>query len=348
DRNNDSQLDLHIADGMLPAIYPDARTTFEALQSRFEHITFVEGCDYVGESKNDFELAVQAAKDADIIIMTLGGRNGWGTYCTSGEGIDTTNIGLPGCQEELLHRVYEANPNMILVHTDCRPVVSSWIYDHVPAILEAWLPCTYGGEAIAETITGENNPGGRLHMDVPRSLAHGPAGHYFNRGTECKSFRNGAINQQGYINEDMEPQFPFGYGLSYTTFAYRNFSLSMDGNEQVTVSVDVTNTGMVKGDEVVQLYGVDKVASIVRPAEELIGFKRITLEPGETKTVKFIFNIDILAFYDKPKHWILEKGEFEFYVGKNSNEPIYSDVVTIGATHEVDHMKRCLIAEAVC
>lgn len=346
--NHQSQLDLHIVDQILPAIYPDAKTTFEALQSRFENITYVEGCDYVGESKNDFDSAVQAAEAADIVIMTLGGRNGWGTYCTSGEGIDTTDIGLPGCQEDLLRKVYEVNPNIILVHTDCRPVIGSWIYDHIPAILEAWLPCTYGGEAIAETITGENNPGGRLQMDVPRSLAHGPVGHYFNRGTECKSFGNGAINRRGYVNEDMRPQFPFGYGLSYTTFVYSDFSLRMDENEQIIISVNVTNTGRVKGDEVVQIYGVDKVASVIRPAEELIGFKRITLEPGETKTVRFVFNIDILAFYDKPNHWILEKGKFEFYVGKNSKEIICSDIVTIKETHEVNHMKRCLIAEAIC
>lgn len=341
-------LDLHIEDEVLRVIYPDSKTTFEALQDRFADITYTEGCDYIGGGKNDFASAMEAAKAADVVIMTLGGRNGWGTYCTSGEGIDTTNIGLPGCQEELLRKVYEANPNMILVHTDCRPVVSSWIYEHVPAIVEAWLPCTYGGIAIAETITGENNPGGRLQMDVPRSLAHGPASHYLNRGTEYKSFKAGAINGQGYVNEDMRPQLPFGYGLSYTTFEYGDFSVQMDEKEQVTVSVNVTNTGSVKGDEVVQLYGIDKFATIVRPAEELIGFKRITLEPGETKTVKFVFHIDILAFYDKPGHWIVEKGEFEFYVGKNSKEAIFSDTVTLEKTHEIDHTKRCLIAEANC
>lgn len=122
----------------------------------------------------------------------------------------------------------------------------------------------------------------------------------------------------------------------------------MDAQEQVTVSVKVTNTGSVKGDEVVQLYGIDKVASIVRPAEELVGFQRITLEPGEAKTVTFSFNIDILAFYDAPKHWIMEKGAFEFYVGKNSKELLCSDTVTVEKTHEIDHHTRCLIAQASC
>lgn len=338
-------LDLYITDDALRAIYPEARTTFEALRDYFDHVTFTEGCDYIGESKNDFDSAVRAAADADVVIMTLGGRNGWGTYCTSGEGIDTTDIGLPGCQEELLRKVYEANPNMVLVHTDCRPVVSGWIYENVPAILEAWLPCTYGGAAIAETISGVNNPGGRLQMDVPRSPAHGPVAHYLNRGTEYSSFKAGAINGQGYINEDMRPQLPFGYGLSYTTFTYRDFTMDMDEKGNITVLVNVTNSGDRKGDEVVQLYGIDKVASIVRPAEELIGFKRITLEQGETKVVRFVFNIDILSFYDEPGHWIVEKGDFEFYLGKNSKEIICSDTVTISKTYEIDHTNRCLMAE---
>ena len=341
------KLDLHITDDTIRAVYPEIQTTSEALKSRFDHVTWTEGCDYAGDEKNDYVSAMQAAKEADIVIMTLGGRNGWGMHCTSGEGIDTTDIGLPGNQEELLRKVYDVNPNMILVHTDVRPVVSEWIYEHVPAILEGWIPCTYGGIAIAETITGEYNPGGRLQIDVPRSLAHGPVGHYFNRGTENESFRNGAINKQGYVNEDMRPQLPFGHGLSYTTFAYHDFSLHMEENEQITVSVNVTNTGSIKGDEVVQLYGIDKVASVIRPAEELIGFKRITLEPGETKTVRFSFNIDILAFYDKPKHWIVEKGDFEFYLGKNSKDVICSDTVTVDKTHEIDYTKRCLIAEVL-
>ena len=314
--NGNVKLDLRIVDNMLRAIYPEGQTTTEALRSRFDSVCCVEGCDYVSKENNDFDAACQAAKDVDVVIMALGGRNGWGTYCTSGEGIDTTDIGLPGCQEELLRKVYETNPNIVLVHTNVRPLVSEWAYEHIPAILEAWLPCAYGGAAIAETITGENNPGGRLQMDVPRSSGHSPVGHYFNRGSEAASFRKGAINARGYVNADMGIQLPFGHGLSYTGFSYEDFAVSMV-ERQVTVSVKVTNTGSRRGDEVVQLYGVDKVASIVRPAEELVGFKRVSLEPGESETVRFRFDLDILSFYDKPGHWILEAGEFEFYLGKN-------------------------------
>ncbi|MBQ1491172.1 MAG: glycoside hydrolase family 3 C-terminal domain-containing protein, partial [Blautia sp.] len=340
------KLELHIVDDMLRTIYPEAKTTLEMLKSCFDQVSFVEGCDYVGTEKNDFATAVEAAKNADVVIAALGGRNGWGTYCTNGEGIDTTDIGLPGCQEELLRTVYEANPHIVLVHTDVRPVVSEWIYEHIPAILEAWLPCTYGGVAITETITGENNPGGRLQMDVPRSSSHGPVAHYLSRGTQTSSFRKGAINPRGYINSDMSAQLPFGHGLSYTSFAYDEFTLTMDDRRHVTATVKVTNTGSVAGDEVVQLYGTDKVASIVRPAKELIGFKRVTLQPGESKTVRFTFNLDILSFFDEPGHWILEKGEFAFYLGKNCEEAIASGTVYLDDTYEVDHQKRCLIALA--
>lgn len=342
------KLDLHVADEMLRMIYPDAKTTLESLQGRFDEVRYVEGCDYVGTEKNDFDAAIEAAKEADVVVMALGGRNGWGTYCTSGEGIDSTHIGLPGCQEELLHKVYEANSNIVLVHTDVRPVVSEWIYEHIPVILEAWLPCTYGGTAIAETLSGENNPGGRLQMDVPRSSAHGPVGHYFSRGTEAASFSKGAINTRGYVNAAMSVQLPFGYGLSYTQFAYEDFTLTMDEEQNITATVRVKNTGSAAGDEVVQLYGTDNLASVVRPAEELIGFRRITLEPGEGKTVRFAFNLNILSFYDKPGHWILEKGNFTFYLGKNSKEEIASAAVTMDRTIEIDHHRRCLIAEASC
>ncbi len=339
-------LDLHVTDDLLRAIYPDVKTTVEALQEFYPNLTWTEGCDYVGSEKNDFAAAQAAAKDADVVIMTLGGRNGWGLHCTSGEGIDSTDIGLPGCQEDLLRAVYEVNPKIVLVHTDVRPVVSEWIYENVPAILEAWIPCTYGGIAIAETICGLNNPGGRLQMDVPRSAAHGPVSHYLNRGTDQASFANGAIVKRGYRDLDMRARLPFGYGLSYTTFAYSDFTLAKDENDDITATVSVTNTGDVTGDEVVQLYGADPTASIVRPAEELIGFARITLAPGQTKRVRFSFNLDILSFYDVPGHWILEEGTFRFYIGKDSKNPVAEGTVVLEKTREIDHQTRCLIAKA--
>lgn len=339
-------MDLHIADDAIRAICPDVKTTYEALCEEFEEVVWSEGCDYIGDKKNNYQEAVETAQKADIVIMAVGGRNGWGTYCTSGEGADSTQIGLPGNQEELVKKIYAVNQNMVIVHTDCRPLVSEWIYDYIPAILEAWLPCTYGGIAIAKTITGENVPGGRLPMDVPRNSSHGPVGHYFYRGTEHESFSQLAINKRGYLDIDMRPRLMFGYGLSYTTFEYINYRLDMDSKNNVTVCVDVKNTGQYEGDEVVQLYGIDKRASIVRPAEELIGFKRISLKSGEKKRVEFRFNIDILSYFDDAGRWIVEAGEFEFYIGKDSKDIIWKESIYVDNTYEVEHRTRTFIANS--
>ena len=343
-------LDLHAADDVLRMIYPEGKTTLEGLQARFENVIFAEGCRCKGgDASSDaesFDEALRAAADADVVIMALGGRNGWGTYSTSGEGVDSTEIGLPGRQEELLRAVYAVNPRIVLVHTDCRPVVGGWIYEQITAILEAWLPCTYGGEAIAATITGENNPGGRLPVDVPRSSSHGPVAYYMNRGTESASFARGAIIPQGYVNSDMTVQLPFGYGLSYTSFAYSGFTASADEDGKVKASVTVTNTGKLAGDEVVQLYGTDEYASAVRPAKSLLGFKRITLDPGESRKVTFAFNLDIFAFRGADGRWIVEAGDFTLTVGGNSRDAAQAATVACGQTRIIDHRSRCMLASA--
>ena len=342
-----ADMDLHIADEIIRKLSPEAKTIYEALAEEFTDILYVEGCAYVGDEKNDFEAARKAAAQAELVILAVGGRNGFGAaYCTSGEGVDSTFLGLPGNQERLVRELFEANPNMVLVHTDCRPVISEWIYEHVPAILEAWLPGTFGGTAIAQTITGVNNPGGRLPLDVPRNSAHGPVSHYAYRGTEPESFRKNAVNPQGYRDADLAPRLPFGYGLSYTAFAYSDFILEREG-DRITIRVTVENTGACTGDEVVQLYGIDPAASVVRPAGILLGFLRISLRPGQRRTVEFRFRLSIMAFYDIPGHWIVEAGEFCFYIGKTSKEPLFRQSVFLEETCKIDHRKRDLMADAM-
>lgn len=341
-----TNMDLHIADNIIRNLSPETKTIYEALAEVFSDITYVEGCDYAGNEKNDFEAARKAAVQADIVVMAVGGRNGFGaTYCTSGEGVDSTFVGLPGNQEQLIREVFCVNTNIVVVHTDCRPIVSEWIYEHVPAILEAWLPCTFGGIAIAQTIAGINNPGGRLPLDVPRNSAHGPVAYYAYRGTESESFRKGAVNPQGYWDIDMSPRLPFGYGLSYTTFSYRDFALERE-EDNICIKVTVENTGAFTGDEVVQLYGIDPIASVVRPAAVLLGFKRITLKQGQSKTVEFRFGLSIMAFYDTLGHWIVEAGEFYFYIGKSSKEKLYQQSVIKEKTCEIDYRERDFIAAA--
>lgn len=340
------EMPFHAADEILRQMYPDLRTTYEALQEEFDSVTYVEGCDYVDPEKTDFDAAVQAARDADIVVMAVGGRNGWGMYNTSGEGADRSDFGLPGVQEALLKTVYAANPNMVVVHTDAKPLVSEWTYEHAPAILEGWLACTYGGVAIAKTLTGENDPGGRMQMDVPRQSSHGPIGHYFHNGTGYRSFEAGAVNPDGYLDISNRPRLPFGYGLSYTAFTYSDCSVTLDGAYNVTAKAAVTNTGSVPGDEVVQLYAADRLASIIRPEQELAGFQRITLAPGETRTVAFTFNLDQLAFCNDSGDWVVEAGDFEISFGKNSGEKLFSETVTAPETRVIDHTKRGFFAEA--
>lgn len=335
---------LHAADDLIRCLCPQMRTVYEALRERFETVSYVEGCDYRDAEKRDFESAICAAKAADIVVCTVGGRNGWGLFNTGGEGVDTADIGLPGAQEDLVKAVYAVNPRMIVVHTDCRPLVSEWIYDNVPAVIEGWLGCTFGGSAIAEAIAGEINPGGRLQIDVPGAAGSSTMAHYLHNGTAFTSFSAGAINKEGYIDIPASARLPFGYGLSYTDFAYSDFNITMDEQYNVCVRATITNTGNCAGDEVVQLYGADKIASLIRPEQELLGFRRISLHPGEAKTVQFKFNLDQFAFRCDTGKWIIEAGEFEISLKKNSKELIYTETLIAPDTVFVDYTKRSFFA----
>lgn len=325
--------------------YPQAKTIFEALQAYFSSIRFVEGCSYNNKEEIDLAAITQAAKEADLVIVTVGGKNGWGAHCTKGEGTDSASFALPGAQEQLLQAVGNANPNFIIVHTDAYPLVSPYAYDHARAILEGWLCCTYAGQAIAETLVGDNNPGGKTPLDIPYADGITPKYHYQPNATHCATMQS--LNNIGYIDQPEQVSRPFGYGLSYTTFSYGNLTLkaSQDAIPVMTVSVDVTNTGSLSGDDVVQLYGKDMLASVIRPYHELIGFKRITLQPGETKKVTFTFKLDQLAFIDEDGKWILEKGDYVFFAGTNSaDEHLYVEY-TLLSTADIDYTCRSFFAE---
>ncbi len=341
--------DLDKVNAIIKGEYPKAKTIFEALKDEFENVEFVQGCHTKNDSCTDIESAKKAAAEADIVIMTLGGKNGWGLHCTSGEGVDSVKLSLWGRQEELLKEVYKANPNIVLVHTDSKPLTCNFAYDNIPAILEGWLSGTYGGQAIADTLIGKNNPGGKLHVDVPRHSGTTPVFHYQHRGSGLGSLFDTAINPKGYINCNAKPVLPFGHGLSYTEFKYSDFSMNV-GNEaipEVNIRMSVENTGNVAGDEVVQLYGIDTFASMIRPRQEFIGFKRITLLPNEKKHVTFNFTIDQLAFMNKEYEWIVEAGEFEFFVGKNSDEKIAEFDYVQEKTIAIDPAARSFFAEAI-
>ncbi len=324
------------------------KTIYEALKELYPDTVYEKGCHFIRDEQQ-FEAAEKAAREADVVILTVGGKIGMMAECTAGEGIDNVDVTLPGRQGELVRRVYAANPNCVIVHSDNKPLIDPFIYEHVPAVLECWLPGIYGGNAIAQTIAGLNNPGGKLPVDVPRHVGQTPVYFYQHPGSRSDSGLRG-INPNGYGTMTCASQLPFGHGLSYTEFVYENGGMEVkDGEGGVPVlclSIDVKNVGGMDGDEVVQLYGTDMRASVIRPAKELVGFKRVSLKAGESRRVTFSFRIDQFAFVNMDGEWVVEKGDFRFFFGKGCNEAVYETRYHQADTLAIDHMKRGLYAEA--
>jgi beta-glucosidase len=268
--------------------------------------------------KSEFAAAIEAAKNADVVVMVLGEHG-----LQSGEGRSRSEIGLPGVQQELLEEVYKVNPNIVLVLTNGRPLAIPWAAKNIPAIVEAWQLGTQSGNAIAEVLYGDYNPSGKLPVTFPRSVGQLPL--YYNHMSTGRPSTNDpeSVFWTHYIDEKTSPQFPFGYGLSYSKFVYSNIqvnqkSFTKDG--EITVSVEIKNNSNVKGKEVIQLYIQDLFGSISRPVKELKDFKMIELNPYETKTVTFKITEKTIEFFTANKIWEAEKGDFKVYIGGNSQE----------------------------
>jgi beta-glucosidase len=254
---------------------------------------------------SNIEKAVAKARDADVVILALGEFQG-----ISGEGSDRQSLELPSNQEQLLEAVVASGKPVVLVLENGRPLTISWAANHVPAILEAWYPGEFGGEAVAEVLFGDYNPGGKLTITFPRSLGQLPDFYNFDPSKTSK-----------YVDGDGKPLFPFGYGLSYTTFRYDNLAVKAptDGNESdVVVTVDVTNTGTVEGDETAQLYVHHDVSSVEVPDRALKGFLRFHLKPAETRRVEFNLKPSELTIWGKRHAWIVEPGTYTVLVGGSS------------------------------
>jgi beta-glucosidase len=243
--------------------------------------------------------------------------------------------------------VFSVNKNMVVVHTDHKPLVDSFVYENVPAIIEGWLPGIYGGNVLASCVTGSVNPSGKLPVDIPHSVGQQPVYFYQYRGSRSDDSK--AVHSRGYRDISPSSRFPFGYGLSYTTFSYSDGALTTaidtDGVPLITVSITVTNSGGVKGDEVVQLYGIDEIATITRPQKELVGFKRVSLESGKARKVSFTFRLDQFAFINAKKKWVIEKGLFCFYIGKGSREKVYEVKYSQEQTLYINYKKRGFFAD---
>lgn len=263
--------------------------------------------------KSDFAAALKLAKTSDVVVMVLGEHG-----LQSGEGRSRTNIGLPGLQQELLEAVYNINKNIVLVLNNGRPLVLNWANKHIPAIVEAWQLGSQSGNAIAQVLYGDYNPSGKLPMTFPRSVGQVPI--YYNyKSTGRPTLPSpGEVFWTHYQDEENTPLYPFGYGLSYTTFGYKNLKIQSQTDTSIEVSVEVTNTGNLEGKEVVQLYVKDHFARPAQAVRNLKGFELINLNPGETKTVQFLLTEKELGFYDNNGDFTLQSGEFSVFVGGDS------------------------------
>lgn len=276
---------------------------------------FIEEVKINTTDKSEFSQAIVAAKRADVVVMVLG-EHGF----QSGEARSRTNLQLPGVQQELLEAVYKVNSNIVLVLNNGRPLAISWADAHIPAIVEAWQLGTQTGNAVAQVLYGDYNPSGKLPMTFPRRVGQVPI--YYNyKNTGRPKNVEGNVFWSHYIDSENTPLYPFGHGLSYTTFEYSNLKLNgttFSAENDITVSVDVKNSGNRDGKEVVQLYIRDVVGSVTRPVKELKRFELVDIKAGDTKTITFTLNKTTLGFYNNQGEYIVEPGDFKVFVGGSS------------------------------
>ncbi len=282
---------------------------------------FIEELKINTTDKSGFKAAVATAKTADVVVMVLG-EHGF----QSGEARSRVDLGLPGVQQELLEAVYSLNTNIVLVLTNGRPLTIPWAAKHIPAIVETWQLGSQAGHAVAEVLYGDYNPSGKLSTTFPKDVGQIPI--YYNHkrtGRPVNVAKN--VFWSHYSDVDTLPLYPFGYGLSYTSFHYENLWINKDEytlGEPIHISIDVTNTGKVKGKEVVQLYIHDVFSSLIRPVKELKGFQLIAFESQETKTVRFTLEQDDLGFYDAEGNYSVELGDFKVYIGGDSTTNLHA------------------------
>jgi len=266
------------------------------------------------DDKSGIPAAVNAAKTAEMVVLAIGE-----VALQTGEGRSQTNIKLVGVQQELLEAIYKVNKNVVVVLMNGRPMDISWAAENVPSILECWHLGSQSGNAIADVLFGDYNPSGKLPVSFPHNVGQEPL--YYNQKNTGRPFSPTHVTFSAYRDAPKTALYPFGYGLSYTTFEYKN--LILDKNEilpngEIKASVVITNTGNRDGEEVVQLYIRDLVGSLTRPIRELKGFEKVMVKAGETKTVNFTVNVETLQFYTINKKWEVEPGDFELWIGGDS------------------------------
>ena len=281
-------------------------------------ITYVKGTGFGfdgDDSKDEFEAAIEAARNADVVILAVGEN-----YRQNGEAASRSDITLPGVQQELVEEVMKVGKPTVALVGAGRPLDLSWIDANVPAIVNTWHLGTMHGRAVADVLFGDYNPSGKLTITFPRNVGQVPI--YYNMTNTGRPFDANNKYTSKYLDVPNTPLYPFGYGLSYTTFEYSGLNISkssLNMGDEVTISVNVKNSGSRDGEEVVQLYIRDLVGSVTRPVRELKGFEKILLKAGESRTVSFTISTNDLAFYTRNMDFKAEPGDFEVYVGGDSN-----------------------------
>jgi len=295
----------------------DVVSVFEGMTKKLGKnvkINYAEGCTILGKNKSGFTTAVKAAKASEVVVVFVGEHRGM-----SGEANSRATLDLPGVQEDLVKELKKTGKPVVVVLMNGRPLTIQWLQENVNAIVEAWYPGISAGYVIADALFGDVNPSGKLPMTFPRYVGQVPI--YYNHKNTGRPHDPTNHYTSYYMDLENSPLYPFGYGLSYTTFEYSAPSLSKSSikkDESFTVTVDVKNTGKVEGKEVVQLYIRDLVGSVTRPVKELKDFTKISLKPGETKKITFTITPEKLKFYDINMNHVVEPGDFKLFVGTNS------------------------------
>ncbi|KAB1228527.1 glycoside hydrolase family 3 N-terminal domain-containing protein [Chryseobacterium viscerum] len=279
-------------------------------------LLYAKGCNVDDQDKTQFAEAIETAKKADVVIMTLGEG-----HAMSGEAKSRSNIGFTGVQEDLLKEIAKTGKPIILMINAGRPLIFNWASDNIPAIAYTWWLGTEAGNSIADVLFGTVNPGGKLPMSFPRTEGQIPV--YYNHYNTGRPAKNNTDRNyvSAYIDLDNDPKYPFGYGLSYTDFKYSDMvlnSASLTGNQTLNISVTVSNTGKYDGEEVVQLYIRDLFGKVVRPVKELKGFQKVWIKKGESKKVEFKLTPEDLKFFDDDLNFDWEGGEFDIMIGTDS------------------------------
>jgi len=296
----------------------------ENKMGKHSKLLYAKGCDIEGDDRSGFAEAVNIAKQSDVVILSIGERRDM-----SGEAKSRSNINIPGVQELLLKELLATGKPVVVLINAGRPLVFDYTADNAPAILYTWWLGSEAGNAIADILFGDYNPSAKLAMSFPRSVGQVPIYYnYFNTGRPATNDENRNYNSS-YNDLSIFPKYEFGYGLSYTGFKYTGLQFSnkkMKREDQITVSVTVTNTGKYAGEEIVQLYVRDKVGSFIRPVKELKDFQKLMLAAGESKTISFMIDMEKLSFYapdpanDQQLKWVAEPGEFEIMIGASSKD----------------------------